>query len=377
VLSGRSPEGGAAAFAAGGQLGNAATPQLNGAISALLSVVMTTLTLGQRSVLSRGRHAGRRRVESMVNPAGPRPRAGFQRSQQAWALSGLAVLVLISVVAVSNLQSIYDAQKDFVVGSLLSLVGFCFGKAFSRTQEQKAIELIRTARGGAVEDALKEQISARLYRDGVFDELAVLARNVDAALERLGQYYDSQCRIPDFYRHAPLLEVALDDLDKTAVSVLRLQHRLGSGIQEKSYPVSPATRLTLVSVRRDLREAVGRRDQAYEWFATRLSREAEEQAWDMFAVMTSDMRKGERSLEALLSQHLLFPTDHYLRTTSGYLTAALQRAAEFTDMIKDKGVPKPMILEVMMGDLQKAVDVLNHVEVAAPDSVPAGVEATR
>jgi hypothetical protein len=86
---------------------------------------------------------------------------------------------------------------------------------------------------------LKEQISARLHRDGVFDELAVLARNVDAALERLGQYYDSQCRIPDFYRHAPLLEVALDDLDKTAVSVLRLQHKLGSGIQEKSYPVSP------------------------------------------------------------------------------------------------------------------------------------------
>jgi hypothetical protein len=313
----------------------------------------------------------------MVSPAEPQLRAGFQRSQQAWAMSGLAVLVLVSVVAVSNLQSIYDAQKDFVVGSLLSLVGFCFGKAFSRTQEQKAIELIRTGRGGAVEEVLKEQTSARLHRDGVFDELAVLARNVDAALERLGQYYDSQCRIPDFYRHAPLLEVSLDDLDKTAVSVLRLQQKLGRGIQEKSYPVSPATRLTLVSVRRDLREAVGRRDQAYEWFVTRLSPEAEEQAWDMFAVMTSDIRKGERSLEALLSQHLLFPMDHYLRTTSGYLTAALQRATEFTDMIKDKGIPKPKILEVMMMDLQKAVDDLDHVEVGASDSVPAGAPATR
>jgi hypothetical protein len=313
----------------------------------------------------------------MSSPATPQPRAGIQRSQQAWAISGLGVLVLISVVAVSNLQSIYDAQKDFVVGSLLSLVGFCFGKAFSRTQEQKAIELIRTARGDAVEGVLEEQISVRLHRDGVFDELAVLARNVDAALERLGQYYDSQCRIPDFYRHAPLLEVALDDLDKTAVSVLRLQHRLGGEAQEKSYPVSPATRLTLVSVRRDLREAVGRRDQAYEWFATRLGREAEEEAWDVFAVMTSDMRKGERGLEALLSQHLLFPVDHYLRTTSGYLTAALQRAAEFTDMINGKGIPKPMIMQVMVADLHKAVDVLNHIDVAAPDSSPAGVRATR
>jgi len=310
----------------------------------------------------------------MSNPAEPQPRAGFQRWQQAWAIGGLAVLVLISVVAVSNLHSIYDAQKDFVVGSLLSLVGFCFGKAFSRTQEQKAIELIRTVQGGAVEGVLKEQVSARLHRDGVFDELAVLARNVDAALERLGQYYDSQCRIPDFYRHAPLLEVALDDLDKSGASVVRLQRKLGSGTHERSYPVSPAARLRLISVRRDLREAVGRRDQAYEWFATRLSREADEEAWDMFAVMTSDMRKGERSLEALLSQHLLFPIDHYLRTTSGYLTAALYRAAEFTDMIKDKGVPKPMILEVMVADLHKAVDVLDHIEIAGPDSAAAEVQ---
>jgi hypothetical protein len=46
-------------------------------------------------------------------------------------------------------------------------------------------------------------------------------------------------------------------------------------------------------------------------------------------------------------------------------------------MIKDKGVPKPMIMEVMMGDLQKAVDVLDHVEVAAPDVASAEVQATR
>lgn len=206
----------------------------------------------------------------------------------------------------------------------------------------------------------------------MFDELAVLVRNVDAALERLGQYYDSQCRMPDFYRHAALLEVALDDLDKTAASVLRLQHKLGSETQEKIYPVSPATRLTLVSVRRDLREAVVRRDQAYEWFATRLSREAEEEVWDVFAVMTSDMRKGERSLEGLLSQHPLFPIDHYLRTTTGYLTAALQRAAEFAEMIKEKDIPMPMIMEVMTADLRKAVEVLSHIEVTESDAAPSG-----
>ena len=46
-------------------------------------------------------------------------------------------------------------------------------------------------------------------------------------------------------------------------------------------------------------------------------------------------------------------------------------------MINGKGVHTPMILEVMIADLHKAVDVLNHIEVAAPDSAPARVQATR
>jgi hypothetical protein len=36
-----------------------------------------------------------------------------------------------------------------------------------------------------------------------------------------------------------------------------------------------------------------------------------------------------------------------------------------------------MILEVMVADLHKAVDVLSHIEIAAPDSAPAGIHATR
>jgi hypothetical protein len=288
---------------------------------------------------------------------------------RAWAIAGLAVLVVVCVVALSNLQGIYNSQKDFVVGSLLSLVGFCFGKAFSRTQEQKAIEVLRTARDGPVEEAVKEEMSARLHREGVLEELSVLARNVEAASERLGEYYDSQCRVPDFYRHAPLLMVALDDLGKTESSVISLQQKLCSSGRKKSYRISPEDRLALVSIQRDLREALGRRDQAYEWFVPRLNRQTEtsktqdaEEMWDMFAVMSSDIRKGQRTLEALMSQQVLYPIEDYIRSVSGYLNAALRRAAEFADLIKIKNVPKPKILEVMIDDLEKAVKALDGFE---------------
>lgn len=90
----------------------------------------------------------------------------FSRSQYSWALLGFMVFILTLILALTNLQSIYEAQKDFIVGSLLSLTGFSFGKALSRTQEQKAIELIQTAPTEAVVAALARPFQDRFESAG-------------------------------------------------------------------------------------------------------------------------------------------------------------------------------------------------------------------
>src|SRR5215468_8342965 len=113
-----------------------------------------------------------------MSPSTPSMYRRFVQSQYVWGLFGLAVLAFTLAVAATNLQAIYQAQKDFIVGSLLSLTGFCFGKALSRTQEQRAIELIRTAPTKAVEIALTAERIERLHRDGVFQRLSLLARNL-------------------------------------------------------------------------------------------------------------------------------------------------------------------------------------------------------
>ena len=41
-----------------------------------------------------------------------------------WLAAGVLVIVSTIAIAASNLREIYFAQKDFVVGSLLSLAGF-------------------------------------------------------------------------------------------------------------------------------------------------------------------------------------------------------------------------------------------------------------
>jgi hypothetical protein len=299
-------------------------------------------------------------------PSTPSAYPRFSQSQYAWALLGLVVLVLTLVLALANLQSIYQAQKDFLVGSLLSLTGFCFGKALSRTQEQKAIALIRTAPTRSVVAALDMDRTARLHADGLFQQLSLLARNLEAAVDRISEYYDSQARRSDFYRQLPLLRVALDDLDKANANVINAGEILGSTAEGPAYVVSPAVRLSLTSIRRDLRESLGRRDQSYEWFAARLERPSNSEFWDVFDVMTSDALKADRLLDALLGQHVAFPLEELLVITVGYLAAAIRRANEVGKILHSQQFEKPKIFDVMVEDLDKALDDLGRIDVREP-----------
>lgn len=286
-------------------------------------------------------------------------RADLSRSQVIWLTVGLADLVFIAVIASSNLRNIYNSQKDFLVGTLFSVAGFCFGRAFSRTQEQRALEMIG-APTETVDRVLRRKMEERLHEEGAFRTLSVLDRDIEAAVGRLSEYYDSQARRLQFYRHAPLLRVALDDLDKAAANVATLRATLDGGKQTNPYEGIPVSiRLDLMRTRRDLREAIGRRDQAYEWLADRLGTEAQE-AWDLFAVMTADMLKGDRMLEALGGQRIAYPLPEYLRTVHGYLAAALLRAEEFERTLAQHDVAKPTIYNVMVADLGSACTILSE-----------------
>ena len=301
----------------------------------------------------------------------------FERSQYIWTILGLAVLIVTSVLAFSNLQSIYAAQKDFTVGSLLSLTGFCFGRALSRTQDQRAIELIRTSPSHPVEEALKEEQLERLHRVGVFQRLALLARNLEAAAERIAEYYDTEARRPDFYRYLPLLRVVLSDIDQARGNIVGIERVLG-GIHGTTGPEGdrggytiPATaRLALASLQRDLRESLSRRDQAYEWLVARHQQSAPQELWDVFATMTSDTLKADRLLDLLLGQYVAYPPREVVATTLGYLAAAFTRANEVEAILTAQSIAEPKIFDVMKQDLAKARDALERVNVAVPQSVP-------
>lgn len=294
--------------------------------------------------------------------------------QQGWAIAGLSTLVLVAVVASSNFNEIYKSQKDFVAGSLLSLAGFCFGRAFSRTHEQKALELIRGAPTPQVSAVLQKEARASLHDRGVFESLTRLERDLQAANDRISEFYDARCRgIRDFSEVA-ILRVALDDLDRALSTAMDLRGGLdASEAGVPHYVLDPAVRLELLNIARDYREAIGRRDQACAWYGERLDRQNEE-TWDIFEVMTSDMLKGERLLSALLARSVLYPPEQYLRLIAGYIHASIKRAHEFVNAT-DQMTGQPKIFDVMLQDLNKGASAIDRIEIGVNAELREGHQA--
>jgi hypothetical protein len=281
--------------------------------------------------------------------------------RHGWALAGVSAVVLVSIVASSNLEEIYQSQKDFVTGSLLSLAGFCFGKAFSRTYEQKALDLIRGRRAPQVVEAVEEAASATLHQQGVFETLSRLERDLQAGNERITDFYDEHCRTVDRFSGMAVLRVALDDLDKAQSNSFELRSALHGSSPAPVYTIGPAVRLALVHIARDYREAIARRDQAYEWYRRHVG-DPEDPCWDVFAVMTSDMLKGERLLSALLGRSVQSPPEEYLRMIEGYVRASIARAQEFMQLVGSQEIGCPKVFDVMLQDLDKAISSLDDID---------------
>ena len=136
------------------------------------------------------------------------------------------------------------------------------------------------------------------------------------------------------------------------------------------YTLPAMARLALASLQRDLRESLGRRDQAYEWLMAHYQQSATQELWDVFATMTSDTLKADRLLDILLGQYVAYPPSEVITTTLGYLAAAIKRAGEVEAIFAVQGIAEPKIFDVMKQDLIKAQEALERVDVGAPQPAP-------
>ncbi|MBT2400537.1 hypothetical protein, partial [Streptomyces sp. ISL-100] len=91
-----------------------------------------------------------------------------------------------------------------------------------------------------------------------------------------------------------------------------------------------------------------------------------DQSWDLFAVMTTDVQKASLTLESLLSQYIGVPPAQQTRTVLEYLRAAKRRAAAFRAATPET----PLIFTVLEEDIEHAIDDLETVERQLLDTPP-------
>ncbi|MEV6103329.1 hypothetical protein AB0M28_01275 [Streptomyces sp. NPDC051940] len=280
-----------------------------------------------------------------ARPAPPHARHAVGRGQWAWAVAGLVVVAVVCVIAAENLQDIYKQEKDFVIGSLFSLAGFCFAKAFTRPRGQRALELLRD--------------------QGATEHIALTERNIAAAAERLAEYHDLQCREPEFDRNLGLLRVTLDDIDQSRANLVALRRSLDLDPGPVHTLPSEYAHARLLQVRRNVRAALGRRREVALWLDGQRP-DGSGWAWDvdLFTVLTQDLHHASRTLDMMLARYVAHPVNGYVVTAMDYLLAAQERARRFAgeDGNGTPGHPAPPeIFRVLRGDIDEAIADLRQV----------------
>jgi hypothetical protein len=279
-------------------------------------------------------------------------RAAFRVSQRQllWAGAGFVVVIVISFIASGNLKRIYEAQPDFVLGSLLTAAGYCFAKATTRSTAEKALE--------------------GLHETGIVQQLRLIQRDTGAALKRLSTYYHSQAESLDFPSGLDLYEVIIDDVDEALANVDRVMRALGVPQADHSvtYEIKPATREDLFRHSRSIREALNRRQRTHDWLVANVSPADHPAAWSSLGNLTSDLLKAHFAMRVLVTEPLRVAPEEQMVELIGYLEAAAERAEEFRTALETTGLRPPIVFDTLMKDLTGAKKTLSRSRLDLPDA---------
>jgi hypothetical protein len=279
-----------------------------------------------------------------------RPAFRVSQRQLVWAVAGLLIAIVVSFIASGNLKEIYEAQPDFVLGSLLASAGYCFAKATTRSSAEKALE--------------------ELHQTGIVQLLRLVQRDANAALKRLTTYYYSQAESPDFPTRLDLFEVIVDDVDEALANVDRVIRLLGVPGADHSvtYEIKHSVREDLLRYSRSIREALNRRQRTYDWLVANVSPAEHPAVYGSFGNLTSDLLKAHFAMRVLVTQPLRVAPEEQLIELTGYLEAAADRAGEFRAALETDKIRPPGVFETLVKDLTSARKAISSSRLEVPDA---------
>jgi hypothetical protein len=241
-----------------------------------------------------------------------------------WLTAGVVIVVLTGIVAAPNLQEIYGAQKDFVVGGMLSLAGFSLGKAVDRSREAR---------------------ERWLQVNKVYESINDIEANAKFASEALWKITD------------PSAASVLVDCRKRMAESIRLVALLDNTLSpaDQVWTFVPAQRAILEKLSRDIDAAVDRLYSSRMELLSRLDVQRDDAEWALFFVLVDDLLKAQGRLHVIGTKHTDLPVESQLYVIQSYLRAAQRRSAEFAEVLEAKSIPQPNTFGVMCRDVSDAL----------------------
>ena len=332
----------------------------------------------------------------------------------AYSVAAVGGALLFYFSARGKLAEIISSDAIFFAGVSLSLFVWGVTKAYNhqqglrRTREELDV-VIRSSNDQMVLRAIEERVAGRidqmvvdaasssetvlggallrwherlLRQHDVLRHLAVLRRNLEAAYDRSGEFFDAQAEREDFHTDADQFGIIVDDLSKAAGSALRVDAALRDrrGIDstiEQGYVSMKLNQLGEIA--RDLTEALERRNQVFSLlFDRRETNEDSDDARAFFRVMTSDLRKAQRTLLELLDRdrhnvrvdEMVYHDNlsaseagariirQQYRTVFSYARVAKMRANQVREALEAAGLSIPPALDILAYDVSGAADLL-------------------
>jgi hypothetical protein len=362
------------------------------------------------------------------HPTGPLLRPAEELPPSIWAgirgdnraLAYLAAAVLGALIFVyssyGKLSEIVAAEAVFFAGISLSLFVWGVTNAFNRWQGLRRVRddlrtTIALTDDDAVIRAIEERVvghidrldaadlatsetslSAALLRwhermlrqHDVLRNLAVLRRDLEAAYQRGSEFFDAQVEREDFHTDADQLIVILDDLNRAGGAALRVdaalrdRRHIGS-TTEQGFVSMKLNQLGEIS--RDLAEALERRNHVYSLlFEGKNPAEDLARAREYFRVMTSDLRKAQRTIVELLDRdrhntridEMIRSDDldgreagarlirQQYRIVYAYAQVAKKRVRQVKEEFQIAGEAIPPALEILAEDVTRAAEFLEN-----------------
>lgn len=251
-----------------------------------------------------------------------------------WLTAGVITVIITGIVAAPNLHDIYAAQKDFVVGGMLSLAGFSFGKAVDKSREARE----RWLQVNKIYEIInKIESSVRFASEALWKITDPSAAPV---------VVDCRKRLAESIRMLTLLNATLSSTDGT-------------------WALRPAQQAVLGKLGRDIDAAVDRLYSSRMELLSRLDALRDDADWALFFVLVDDLLKVQERLHLVGSKHTDLPVESQLYVIESYLRAAQRRGAEFAQLLEAKSIPQPNTFDVMCKDVTAALAEVGRVKEVA------------